>query len=208
LSWIDEVPFILKDDEIIILHNQSCNYFGQKFVQKTSGWGVGGAVTPSLGIGSASSTTKKEKSLDYHTSVSMFATNKRLVFIKYKKNFWEGGFKGYGDMVSEIFYESISSVKQEKQYGSYVLILKVGVGMDKISIALHTAAFMKKEKQRTLVNKWEEVINQQREKAKQRIKDSSESEKEEISLQTLKNRLAKGEITIQEYEEIKKILET
>jgi len=208
MSWKEEIPFILKDNEKIILHNEPCYYVGERFVLKTTGWGLGSGAL-SLSFGSFSSKTKNEKELE-RTVSGMFATNERLVFIKYKTD-WigghGGGYWGYGDMVAEIPYEHITSVKKDKHWmlGSHIK-LEIGVGVDKISIELSKCPGFKYKWWDKRLLKWEETIKQNCELAKQRIKDSTEQEKEETSHQALKFRLAKGEITIQEYEKIKKIL--
>jgi len=213
----EELPFLLQEGENLVKDAALMLYFGVGIMNI----GYAGGGISSLGLGGGVITSKqykREKSVFDSTPCHVYLTNNRIVFVKAKLTITFTKEKSLENIFSDIPLESIEGLypgTKFKQHATIDLSVRSPKGeMDTISVAfLDQAAGMglKRYKRAPERDNFINALEEQRKKlisAKKIPADLSSKKSDEDPLRLLKVRFAKGEITKDEYEEMKSLLES
>lgn len=212
-----DLPFILREGEEVIKEASVIQYYGVGIV--TVGLGGGGISSSGLAGGIMTSKQhKREKSIFDSTNCHAYLTNERIVFIKAYFNLSVSKEKGLENIFSDISLEYIEGIYPSTKLKTHTTIdlsVRSPDGtINKISFAfLDSAAGMGLKRYKRAVERDDFIaaIEEQRKrscdnKPNQLSQSSVRSDEDPIKL--LKIRYAKGEITKEEYEEMKSLLES
>jgi len=188
-----ELPFILDTDETL-LQAIDFQYFGSEVITSSSNVGLYGS---GLIVGVGSSKTRKKKAGFFGGKLARaYFTNKRLIVTEKKITMFSGVKEG--EIIAIIDYDKIQGITPRKFVRAHNIDLVVkDFNGSPVSVSLNIGS---DESER---DQFIRLIKENREKLIHR--DSKKSELED-PLSILKIRLAKGEISKKEYEELSALL--
>lgn len=196
-----EIPFLLRQSEVVLLDASSIRYYGVGI--ENIGLVAGGVSDFGLFGGVTSSWQKKrEKSILDMQECHAYLTNCRIVFAEAETGFFSGKETKLGKLFGEVPLGIIEGIYAGTKFGDPTVELAVkstGGEIDKIAFCFSWVSG-ERTKER---DRWTESIL----KCKSDLQKSNSNEVKEIDpLQVIKLRYAKGEITKEQYEQMKRDL--
>jgi hypothetical protein len=198
----NQIPFILNQGEKVILDTSSVQYYGVGITNV--GFFGGGAFSGLFGGITTSQQTKREKSFWDAQNCHVYLTNLRIVFVKAKLGFANKEAK-LENVISVIPLEAIEGIYAGSKLMNPTAELSVKflsgeinkIAFAFLSVGLSTSFKHKRGSER---DEWIKTLEKCRADVTQNVPIDEEP------LRILKLRYAKGEVTKDEYEQIKKEL--
>jgi hypothetical protein len=211
-----DLPFLLHEGEELIKDASVMQYFGVGIINV--GFGAGGISSSGIAGGiMTSKQQKREKSIFDATNCHVYLTSKRIIFVKAYFNLSVSKEKSLENIFSDIPLEHIEGI-----YPSTKLMMHTTIDLsvkspdgtiNKISFAFLDSAAgigMKRYKRAQERDEFIAAIEEQRKRlfnSKQNPLSQSSVKSDEDPIKLLKIRYAKGEISKEEYEEMKSLLD-
>ena len=198
-----EAPFLLKQDEQIITDSTYILYYGVGYA--TTGFYSAGMAHGLIGGISTAYTRKMEKSIHNAVDCHPYLTNKRLVFLKSNISLLTGKETKIEGIMSDIPLENIEAAIPSTKFlfnpTIDVSVRSANGEIDLISFAfLVRSIFQERTDER---DNFLELLKKHWNMARARAKVSTNGED---PINIIKNRLAKGEITFEQYQKMMEVL--
>lgn len=205
---MNQPPFILQRNEKLVMDASSVYYYGVSI--HYDGTFVGGAFSSLFGGIASTKQVKREKSWFDSVQCHVYLTDLRIVFVKAKTGLFSTKEKGLENVVSEIPLELIQAIVSGKKMLDPTVELAVkapdgstnNVAFSFIGTFDRTTSA--NEHTRLLErDEWAQAILRHRENISERSSNAGDAED---PLKILKLRYAKGEITKEEYDQMRRDL--
>ena len=203
-----KVPFILEPSEKIILDTTPVQYYGVGI--SNIGFFGGGQSNSLFGGVTTGMQTKREKSMWDATNCHVYLTNIRIVFVKAQVTFLGYKEKKLENVISEIPFSAIKRIGTGTKMMNPTVELSVKSPSGQIDNLVFAMLGGVSKELKTKRDEWVKAIEKcVAEFSKNIPGDTPKTNKqnEEDPLKILKLRFAKGEITSEEYQQIKDALE-
>jgi hypothetical protein len=204
----NQPPFILEQNEKLVMDAPSIFYYGVS-IHYTGIFG-GGAVSSLFGGLTSTQQVKREKSIWDAIQCHVYLTNLRIVFVKAKTSFFSGKEKALENVVSEIPLELIQGIVSGKKMLNPTIELAVKApdgSTNNVVFGFNgTVDYTTSPNGHTRLlerDEWARMVLQHRENISKRLSNAGDAED---PLKVLKLRYAKGEITKEEYEQMRRDL--
>jgi hypothetical protein len=159
----DNLPFFLQKGEKLLDDNAG-NILYHGVGEVTTTFGFGGVSDSGLAGGMATSSKhKRQGSIFDATPAHMFATNKRLTFVKENKKILGIGQEGLGNLFADIPYEQIESINPSVKFNIHPSIdLGVRKGSELDMIKITFAVKKHKDEREEERDQWIKFIRKQK----------------------------------------------
>jgi len=198
----NEPPFILGQQEKLVLDAPHMTYFGVS-VHNIGAFG-GGTYSGLFGGLTSSKQVKREKSIWDAIPCHAYVTNLRVLFVKAKRNILSGRDTKLQNVISDISLDSIEGIVSGAKLGSPTVELAVKFpdgSINNIAFAFLALGFNKPRLAER--DEWIKMIGQCRANVPKSLSTAADHDD---PLKVLKLRYAKGEITKEEYEQMRRDL--
>lgn len=197
-----EIPFLLRQGEVVLLDASSIQYYGVGI--ENIGFIAGGVSDFGLFGGVTSNWQKKrEKSMLDMQWCHVYLTNLRIIFVEAKTGFFSSKETKLGKLFSEIPLGTIEGVYAGTKLGNPTTELSVkstGGEIDKIAFCFSWVSGELRIQER---DNWIKSILRYKSDLQ---KNNSNEDKRVDPLQIIRLRYAKGEITKEQYEQMRHAL--
>ena len=204
----NQLPFILEQNEKFVLDAPSIFYYGVSI--HYAGIFGGGAFNSLFGGFGSTQQVKREKSMWDAVECHVYLTNLRVVFVKAKTSLFSFREKKLENVISEIPLELIQGIVSGAKILNPTIELAVripdGSTNNVVFAFVGTVDYTVSPNRHTRLSErdqWAAMILQCRNKVSERLSNASNAED---PLRVTKLRYAKGEITKEEYEQMRRDL--